>query len=373
MNLDPDTLAERLSFANRVALWRARGAEGPFLALVAMVAITFALMALEAPWHALVSAPAVWNRPPAAVTAAVTLAFGLWWGGRTALKRILDGRQRDWLAALPIASARREAQARRVAWRGLLARASLLTLVLLWLGWRSDPSAPLGLGLLAGCAGAVVLARWPGFGRPALPPRDPVSAALVQLRDGRAGASAGLALLGVAIAPIAVRIPRLAWPLGTGLLLMPVGAAPLAVLGFLVLVATAVLSGDLVAALRRRLAGDRGWLAALPLAPRRLLGGYAPTLWRAGVVRVLMAALGAHLVGAPLPWMLAAAVLLALALLHGALLAFAARLVPGRFPLWTSVHLIIVLGALQVLPPIAPILWLALLGWSWRQAVGCQR
>jgi hypothetical protein len=99
-----------------------------------------------------------------------------------------------------------------------------------------------------------------------------------------------------------------------------------------------------------------------------LLGGYAPTLWRAGLVRALLAAIGAHLVGAPAPWVLAVVVGLALPLLHGVLLAFAARKRPSRFPLWTSVHALIVLGALQVLPPLAPLCWLALLGWSWRRA-----
>jgi hypothetical protein len=369
MCLDPDNLAARLSFANRVALWRARGAEGPFLLMVAATVLVLGLLTLEGPWQALVTAPALWNRPPVAALAGALVAFGLWWSGRTALQRILGGRQRDWLAALPIAAACREAQARRVAWQGMLWRALVLALAIGWLGWRSGDLAPLGLGLLAGCAGAMVLGRWPGFARVTPSTQDPVSVALVDLRDGRAGASAGLTLLGVAIAPVAVRVPRLAWPLGIGLLLMPVGARPLAVLGFLVLLAAVVLSSDLIAALRRRLAGDRGWLAALPLAPRPLLGGYAPTLWRAGLVRVLLAAIGAHLVGAPIPWVGVAVLLLALLLLHGALLAFAARSVPGRFPLWSGVHLISLLGTLQVLPPIVPLLWLVLIGWSWRRAL----
>jgi hypothetical protein len=367
MSHDPDSLAARLSFANRVALWRARGAEGPFLFVIAASVLVLALLSLEAPWVALVSAPAAWNRPPAAALAGAALAFVLWWRGRAALRQILAARRSDWLAALPIAAACREAQARRVAWRGLLWRAVALMLALAWLLGRRDPSAPLGLGLLAGCAAAGLLGRWPGFGRPALPTRDSVSVPISPLRERRATAT-GLALLGVAIAPVALRVPRLAWPLGTGLLLMPVGARPLAVLGFLVLLASLVLSSDLIAALRRRLAGDRGWLAALPLSARKLLGGYAPTLWRAGLVRVLLAAIGAHLVGAPAPWVLAVVVGLALLLLHGALLAFAARKRPSRFPLWTSVHALIVLGALQVLPPLAPLCWLALLGWSWRRA-----
>lgn len=372
MSLDPDSLAARLSFANRVALWRALGAEGPFLFVIAASVLVLALLSLEAPWMALVSAQAAWNQPPAAALAGAALAFALWWHGRAALQQILAARRSDWLAALPIATARREAQARRVAWRGLLLRAVLLILALAWLLGRSDPSAPLGIGLLAGCAAAALLGLWPGFGRPALPTRDPVSVPIPTLRERRAKAT-GLALLGVAIAPIALRVPRLAWPLGTGLLLMPVGARPLAVLGFLVLLASLVLSSDLIAALRRRLAGDRGWLAALPLSARKLLGGYAPTLWRAGLVRVLLAAIGAHLVGAPALWVLAIVVVLALLLLHGALLAFAARARPARFPLWTSLHLVIVLGALQVLPPLAPLLWLALLGWSWRRAMATGR
>jgi hypothetical protein len=367
MSLDPDSLAARLSFANRLELWRARGAEGPFLVLVAATVVVLALLALEGPWEALVAAPAAWNRPPAAALAGAALAFVLWWRGRAALRQILAARRSDWLAALPIAAACREAQARRVAWRGLLWRALLLMSALAWLLGRRDPSAPLGIGLLAGCAAAGLLGRWPGFGRPALPTRDSVSVPISPLRERRAMAT-GLALLGVAIAPVAPRVPRLAWPLGTGLLLMPVGARPLAVLGFLLLLAALVLASDLLAALRRRLAVDRGWLAALPLSARKLLGGYAPTLWRAGLVRALLAAIGAHLVGAPAPWVLAVVVGLALPLLHGVLLAFAARKRPSRFPLWTSVHALIVLGALQVLPPLAPLCWLALLGWSWRRA-----
>lgn len=181
MSLDPDSFAARLSFAKCVALWRVRGAEGPFLILVAASVLVLVMLSLEAPWMALVSAQAAWNQPPAAALAGAALAFALWWHGRAALQQILAARRSDWLAALPIA-------------------------------------------------------------------------------------------------PVALRVPRLAWPLGTGLLLMPVGARPLAVLGFLVLLAALLLSSDLIAALCCRLAGDRGWLAALPLTPHRLLGGYAPTL-----------------------------------------------------------------------------------------------
>lgn len=362
----PDLLWQRLQLRNRVADWRGRSAEWLFLAMVSALALVLTLAAADPHWERLVGAVAPWNSARTAVAAGLGLMALLLLQLRREVRARLAQQRSDWLAALPIDPARRLDYAVLVAQLRLAAKSVLGILLIAWTSSRigSTPS-PVLIAAAAALIGSVLLGRLAApaagaqsdrvqRGAPAVVSRIPADAA-------------GLALLGLALEPTVTRLPRSSWALALGFLLIPAGGSLWALLGVVIGFTALGMSTDLVAHWRSRFLADQAWLAAVPLRPQSLLMAYVRPLSARSLLLALGMAAALHALGAPPAFVGAAAVLVSLLITHAVLTGYATRRRPRLYSLWLAAHGAALFGCIQVLPPLLPLLWLALLVWLWRR------
>lgn len=359
----PDLLQLRYRIANRWSEWRQYPSQSVFVAVAGLALVALALALSDPWWRWLLDPRAPWARSPVNAAPGVALALLLMaqaWRNRS---RLLEQHRHDWLAALPIAPAcRQHARHRRV----LLHTLATMGLILALLGWarlRTGASTLLLLlaaGTILGGLGAALLPEWRWRARRSAARLARLPAVANKLR------ASGMALLGAALETPAGRLARSApWAAG-GFLLLPPSMQMLGILVVFVLISALAMIGNLITHWRTRYLHDQQWLAAQPLAPPRLLLAYLPRLGRECSLWLLL--VGASLVafGAPWPWALAVALLLGLVGADAVLCTYATRKRPARFPLLLALHGLVVVGALQTLPPLAPLAALACVWTAWR-------
>lgn len=333
---------DRLRWSNRVARWRADPAQSGFHALALGLMALLALGLLMAQRESLLALWQLATTRPALPLGLLGVFAAI--DQRAAQRRLLAGWRSDWLAAQPL-----QAEARRAyRWRRGLRRAGVQVLALaLLLGALSAAPEALAAVLLAHAGGALLGGlsadrNWPR-------PRRAVRHGLFAPRGrGRLWRwqrqAAGLALL-----------PRHLAPLFALWLLVPRG--PLLMAG----VALFLLGLGLLASAFRRMLGvladAEAWLAAEGIAARRWVPRalLLPSLLLA-TGGVLSALLLFGLDAQPAFYALLAAVVMVAGL---ALLAAAAeRRHPRRLALVLPLHLALLLGCAQALPPLLPLCWL---------------
>lgn len=369
MQYDPDTLAQRYARRNRVALWRGRLPELIFLLAVSLLALAALLYGAGPYWPALLGEGARWNTPRNGILAAVLCCAAMWMALRQRWQRHRAQQQTDWLAALPIAPDTRHRHAVRHAHLHLLIHAAAGVLALLWIAWRAPGTiAPFWLGLLVALLVAALCAPL-AVPRTAGASTISVSAASAERRARtRIPAKAsGLKLLGHALEPLAARLPRSAWAVGLGCLMVPVGSGLWTIVGLVGGFSALGLARDLVSDWRSRFLADQAWLAALPLSAPRLFAAYLPTLASRAAMLGLLLAAALHALSVPRAYAGLGAFVLITAIGHGILTGYATRRRPRAFALWMALHYVGLFGCLQVLPPALPIVLAALLLWLWRR------
>ena len=346
--LDPYARQSRLIWANRLRDWRQRWAEVAFhlVAGVAGAALLAYLLALQR--DAVVAVFAWAAAAPAMLGLAVLVVLTL--DQRALRRRELERARHDWLAAQPLPHALRR-------WRALrapLLRAAAEGAALLLLAWFAHVPLALTLVALALLPVAALLAQTTP--RPSIVPRESPFATRGRGSFWRwqwieAGAS---------LAP-----RRLAWAL-IAVLLVPRGPAAMVIVavGLVALVAAATAwqrgLGVIPAAQR--------WIATQPVAPRRWLRACLamPLSWLA-LVSTAVAVIAAS--SGPAWLALAAAMgLIALGTLQLAVMT-STRQHPARAPWLTALHALLLLSALQTLPPLAPALWILQLLWLTRRSL----
>jgi hypothetical protein len=356
---DPFRAESAMRWQNRMARWRANPAETTFhaaalLALAAVVLWPLPTLATKlAPTEYLHAALAQW---PLAVACAVFVAMLLRQGRILANEHTLT--TTHWLATQPLATRFLQRRQHHRQWRevGLQIAAIAVSLAL----------AQADLRMLVVAVPLAVIAAF-------LAPRLP--------RVGIARAATNLRLRSAVVDPGRGRLWR--WQkIETGiafrgrslaggaliLLLVPMGSHPLAIaltLGCGLAVAW------LLTAWRRSVAvvpAAQAWLGPLPLSAVALLRG---TLTVPMLVLVAAAALlvsGFAAFGAARFGGLAALAVVALATLHFGCVA-AHRSTPRRAGVAFALQVALLIGVLQALPLLVPLLWLAQLGWLGRAAV----
>ena len=362
---NPDRLILDFLWRNRWDEWRARAAESLFLALASAAFAGFALWLADPLWPRLLAHDSPWMRTAPAMLLALAAALALVWRARRLRHALAQAQRDDWLAAMPIAPAARAQARRRVA---ALASATTSAGILLLLGWVSlrigEVVLPVASMAVAAVAGGVLAAVLPAARvRQADPGRTSARAVAVAVPPG----TRGLALLGAALEPVAARLPRSAPWVALAFMLFPPSTPLIAVFGLMLLFTSLTLALDLIAHWRARYLADAAWLAALPLAPRRLLGAYRRPLLRRGGTLVLLFGACMHALGAPALFASALAALLAAVMLDAVLCAHATRPQPSRYPLLLMLHGACVFATVQVLPPAAPLIYAACLGQAWRK------
>jgi hypothetical protein len=363
--LSPDRLVLEFLRRNRWDEWRARGAETLFTALSAAAFAGFALWVIDPWWSRLLAPDSPWMRTAPAMLLAVATALALVWRAHRRHRALAQAQRDDWLAAMPIAPAMR-AQARRrvVALSTAITLAGMLAL-LAWVSLRIGQVVPpvASIALAAGIGAAIGAVLPATNARPVDTSKARQRAVAVAIAPG----TAGLALLGAALEPIAARLPRSAPWVALAFMLFPPSTPLIAVFGLMLLFTSLALALDLIAHWRERYLADAAWLAALPLAPGRLLGAYRRPLLRRGSMLVLLFGACVHALGAPALFAAALALLLAAAMLDAVLCAYATRGQPSRYSLLLMLHGASVFATVQVLPPAAPLIYAACLWQAWRK------
>lgn len=364
---NPDLLVDRYTRANRVADWRARSGELAFQLAAGGAFLGAGLWATDGLWPVLLDARAAWARPLALTLIAAACALAIALRSRSMRQSLARQHAGDWLAAQPIPSTTR-CLARR---RRTLARIGVATLAALLVvayarlraGASGSMLAPaLAGGCIAGLAIAALLRE--SLRASALTASVPaMRASAVSI----APQASGLSILGAALEPMSARLPKTAPWVALSFLLFP-PSTPLIALPALILLFTALSTSlDLVVHWRARFLADQAWLAAQPLPARQLFGAYRGYLIRRALPWSLAFGLCLFAIGAPLP----AAFLMALALLTAVfdaiLCGYATRLSPWRFPLLLTLHGLIVVSTLQVLPPALPFAVGACAFTAWRR------
>lgn len=361
---NPDLLLHHYLWRNRVQHWRAQPAESLFSTLALAAFIGLGLWIADPQWTALLHRDAAWARPLPATVLGLALAAMLLLRARARRSVLARDQRDDWLAALPIAPTLRQQARRQRVTRASVLTAIGIVLALAWAAARvNQPASGLLFALVAGALGGG-LATW------FLPEGDAAPKAQTRTRAVAVAvppATQGLALLGAALEPAVARLPRGApWVAGCFMLLPPSTPA-IAVPGLVLLFTAASLAFDLVAHWRTRYLADQQWLAALPLPPTRLFGAYLAALAKRGTLLALLIGACLHALGAPawFSWLLALALWLLLA--DAVLCAFATRRAPWRFPVLLTLHGLILLSTLQVLPPALPLVLGACAWTAWRR------
>lgn len=347
-SIHPDRLTTRLVWRNRVDGW---ASHRPTALLQGGALVAIAALMLLAVWplrpgtaalltHLQTTAPVL----TASAVAALALAHHL---HRLSVWR--EAQQAGWLANQPVPD-RLHAQARRdLVLRGLAGHGLATLLAWPWLGLVPDDAPGLALLLAAAAAPALPLdTRLAARASRHMPTRVR-SAAGTSTGPGRLWRWQWLAARG------ALRGRALAVT-GWLLLLLPAGAsAPSIAVAFAVGALLVILlqawqrSVAVLPEIQRR-------FAAQPLSGRWLLRhGSALPLAVLAAVLLLMAGLGTAL-GRPTQGLLAGLALTATGLLQG-LVVLALRDHPARATLAFAVQLALLLGVLQALPPLVPILW----------------
>lgn len=363
--LSPDRLALDFLRRNRWDEWRARGAESLFMALATAGFAGFALWVIDPLWARLLAPDSPWMRAAPGLLLAMATALALVWRAHRLRHALAQAQRDDWLAAMPIAPAMR-AQARRRVVALASAAASVMTLMLLgWVSWRIGHFVlPVASMALAAVTGGVLAAMLPAARiRQGDSTRMRDRAVAVAIEPG----TGGLALLGAALEPVAARLPRSAPWVALAFMLFPPSTPLIAVFGLVLLFTSLTLALDLIAHWRERYLADAGWLAAQPLPSARLLGAYRGPLLRRGSTLVLLSGGCLHALGAPALFAAVLAVLLAAAMLDAVLCAYATRGQPSRYPLLLMLHGAGVFATVQVLPPVAPLIYAACLWQAWRK------
>lgn len=354
MSSSPDLLSQRLHFRNWLDERRSAPAESVFLLTAGLSFAGIAVWALAPGLARLKSVVAALPDWLAIAAAAVLGASAV----LTVLQRhaqLTQLQRGDWLAAQPIAAtvrARfRHDQARLRGWLSALPGVALCAYV----GW---PNPMLATAALAAAAIAIplALARKPRE----RPYRDQRSAASVR------GAS-GLGILGASLEPAAARWPHTARFAAASLLLVPMGSGPVLVVALLLIATSLRALVDLIAHFAERLTESEVWLGAQPLAPQRLLAAFAPTLARRSALLLTIPLLALAASPAPLAWWPVAAVAAVLGTLHAVLLTHAERHHPILRRMRGAAHVVLLLLAAQILPPLALVAWLTVLFQLWRR------
>ena len=363
--LSPDRLILDFLRRNRWEEWRARGAESLFMALATAGFAGFALWVIDPLWSRLLAPDSPWMRAAPAMLLAAATALALVWRARRQHRALAQVHRDDWLAAMPIAPlARAQARRRLVALATVIALTGMLAL-LAWVSLRIGqvvlPVASIALAALIGAAGGVALPA--ANARPLDVSKARLRAAAVAIAPG----TMGLVLLGAALEPVAARLPRSAPWVALAFMLFPASTPLIAVFGLVLLFTSLALALDLIAHWRERYLADAGWLAAQPLPSARLLGAYRGTLLRRGATLVLLLGGCLHALGAPALFAAVLAVLLAAAMLDAVLCAYATRGQPSRYPLLLMLHGASVFATVQVLPPVAPLVYATCLWQAWRK------
>lgn len=363
--LSPDRLTLDFLRRNRWEEWRARGPESLFMALATAAFAAFGLWVADPVWARLLAPDSPWMRTPPALMLATATALALLWRARRQHRALALAQRDDWLAAMPIAPATRAAARSRVVAQ---ACATALGATLALLGWVSLRIGEVPMPLAAIAAAAVIgsalgIALRATSVRPDDPSRAGARASAVAIAPG----TAGLALLGAALEPVAARLPRSAPWVALAFMLFPPSTPLVAVFGLMLLFTSLALALDLIGHWRQRYLADAAWLAAQPLPPARLLGAYRGTLLRRAGTLVLLFGACLHALGAPALFALALALLLAAALVDCVLCAYATRVQPQRYPLLLMLHGVTVFATFQVLPPAAPPIFAVCLWQAWRK------
>lgn len=363
--LSPDRLIREFLHRNRWEEWRAHGAESLFTALASAGFAGFALWVIDPLWSRLLAPDSPWMRTAPAMLLAAAAALTLVWRAKRQHQALAQAQCDDWLAAMPIAPTLRAwARRREVALSSALALAGMLAL-LAWVSLRiGQVVLPIAsIALAAGIGGAIGAALPAAPARPADTSKARPRAVAVAIAPG----TTGLALLGAALEPVAARLPRSAPWVALAFMLFPPSTPLIAVFGLMLLFTSLALALDLIVHWRARYLADVAWLAALPLASRRLLGAYRRPLLRRGGTLVLLFGACMHALGAPALFAASLAVLLAAAMLDAVLCAYATRGQPSRYPLLLMLHGASVFATVQVLPPAAPLIYAAGLWQAWRK------
>lgn len=363
--MNADALWRHHELHNLWALWRARWAEAAFLAAVCCALLAFALWLADPLWIRLSALAARWA-PALSATVGLLAPMAFLTGVARRERHELARRMRsDWLAAMPIAGSDRSTHARRVILQAHALRSALGLLIWTWLAWRFPQLPDWWLAALMGLLCSLAPVVWIT--------QQPPSTATVTVQHSAAPVSripvgtTGLPILGAALEPMWIRLPRSAWAVGLGFLLLPMGSGIWLILGVALGFTAFGASTDLVAHWRARYLADAAWTAALPLTPRALFRAYLPEL-RSRVLRLgLMLLLAAHACGAPLLISMLLALTGPMLIAHAVLAGYATRRDPQRYPLWLPSHYVILLAATQVFPPLLPALWLGICAWLWRR------
>jgi hypothetical protein len=364
---NPDLLARHYRRANRWALWRAQPGESLFQLFALLLFGGFALWVAEPLWTAVLAVGAPWATWITTACVGGATAAALWLRATRALRLLADSRHGDWLAAMPL-TAERRAQAR---YRELLGAHLTVVLLaaslLLWASLRATAASPeLRLMLVLGLALGALLGASQREQLPRLAPASAATGAIAAVANIAASVR-GLALLGAALEPASARLPKTApWVAGSFLLFPQ--STPIIAIPALILLFTALSSVfDRISEWRQRYLADQLWLAAQPLAPRRLFLAYLPFLLRRIALWSAVFGVCVYSLRAPALFALVLALLLASAAADMVLCGFATRRNPPRFKLLLAVHGVVLLTTTQVLPPALPLVFIACAWSAWRQ------
>jgi hypothetical protein len=362
---NPDLLAARFERLNLIAAWRARLDEALFQILAALAFLGFGLWLMDSWWNLLLSSQTPWAQPWPSGLLGMLVCAALLMQARRIHAQMLKQHQGDWLSALPLAEiSRSHARARYRAVRLLIAGLAAMIL-LLWASWRSpDHGTQLCLALALGITAGALAGAWlPARTTAQVPAPDSAPRGSLPVPDS----VTGLPLLGAALEPAAARLPRTAPWIGASFLLFPPSIPVIALMALLVLLSALSLLIDLVSHWRARYLIDVQWLAAEALTPRRLFAAYLPPLIQRTAIAATVVCACLHAIGAPLLMALIIGIALTTAVADAVLCGFATRLQPGRYALLLTLHAVVVVACLQVLPPAAPIAGLACAFSAWRK------
>jgi len=352
---DPYRAEQRLLWRNRIAQWCAQPAQSAWhaLALLALliVLLPIARQALHEARQAL-----EWLMAQQALPLAISLVVLLSIAQQEADRRLQRRLARSWLAAQPV-SARCKA---RMVWRHRAGRAVGYALAGHGLLGMQAPLSmhAAWLGIVVGAT--LFAALWASQPRSLPRPRPTARSAVLRPRGRGSLWRWQVAEAGASLAP-----RSLAWALLV-ILLVPRGPAVMAAIALL-LVLLVVLAHAWVRAVRVLPAAQR-WLGAEPLPPRRLLLGCLPyPLLLLSIVTLCLVGL-AFAFGNPLLGWMAALGLPAFGSLHWLSVA-AHRQRPARAALELVAQSTFLLGLLQALPLLAPLVWLGQMVWLWRRSL----
>lgn len=353
-----------MAWMNRLAQARARSGE-LLLAGAAGAALLMLLAAgLLQPLRILVNLDwAGWH----AWLLVLLLAVLLLQRARQVARRHADALAHGWLASLPWPPVqRRRALGRRVRWWLLAHLLALAASAIALLSLR-ESALPPAFAHMALTLPLIVLGLSPWFIHQAWQDTPVLQSRLALAQATPAPHLRGLALLQAAWTPAPPRSWRLTLVLG--LLLLPADLGFGGGLVALLTIGALLWLGRSYARYRQLTSRAARWLAAQPLAPAQLLRALAWPLFKQQLIVVMLLALGARGSGLP-ALLLVLAVCGWFALLSlSALLAFATRFQPQRYA-WLVLPRLLLLALLtQALPPVAALLWLALLREAWHRVM----